>query len=955
MCRDAIEIFFNLFYYFFPGEQKNIDMARRLKLGWLRQLLVGIMILQLLWLPLSALDPESPVHLYLVDHWGTADGLPAGTVGAIAQTPDGYLWLATANGLVRFDGIKFSIIPFVKKEDIAPRETAVPYTLLKDLAGTLWIGSSAGLTSYLCEMGRFRTFTTAHGLNADRIRRLACDMNGNLWISFMTRYVSRFSGGKFTTFGDSHGLFGKKINAIVQDRKGQLLFASRENGVFKYRDGRFSSYPIDGLKNRFIVAMHEDHKGDLWIGTPQGLLRVTDKGSEMYHTGHGLANDFITAILEDSEHNLWIGTIKGLSRARRQASGEMGFETFLQPVNISCLFEDREKSLWVGTDGAGLKRVKDGKFTSYSPIKSYPDEILSSLFQDRQGGIWIGTHSGRLFRCRGNQLIESPVPPDITGTIIAAIAEDTDGHLWLGTNGKGVFQRKKETFVRFTSREGLADNLVTSIFKDSRGHLWFCTFDGVSVFRHPKGVIESLTEMGGLSGKRAHNVYEDKAGNIWIAADKGITVLKAGQIAGQNISHYLPGLSVTCIHEDPSPPAGEGPIFWIATEGAGLKRLRLSAGTVTSYTTGCGMTTDFIYQFLEDRAGYFWLMSNSGILRLKKSELNLFPEGSLDQIDCISFSTSDGLLSTEFNNELSRHSTLKTTSGQFWFLTKKGISIVNPDRIRINKTPPPVVIEEVIFNEKPISLPLDEKGAAFKGKGNIRFRFTAATLLSSEKVLFKLRLQGFDKKWLYLPAGKEREARYRNLAPGTYTFTVTARNGSGVWNQTGASLAFTLKPLFYQTALFKIALFLLFSALVSGTILIYKKRSFKKKIKYKDSPLNPHFAEECIKRLKKLLELDRVYRDEKLTLNSLAEKLGVQPYILSQLLNEKLGRSFSDYINSFRIEEARTILASPGGAGKKIITIAHEVGFKTMTAFYKAFKKYTHTTPKQYQEQHTDF
>jgi AraC-like DNA-binding protein len=389
----------------------------------------------------------------------------------------------------------------------------------------------------------------------------------------------------------------------------------------------------------------------------------------------------------------------------------------------------------------------------------------------------------------------------------------------------------------------------------------------------------------------------------------------------------------------------------MATHGAGLKRLK--HGIITSFTTAEGMATNFIYQFFEDQRENFWLMSDSGILRVSKRELNRFADGgagSMDKINCTSFGISDGMKSIEFDNEFSRHSALKTRNGEFWFITKKGITIVNPEKIQINKFPPPVKIEAVVFDQQSIPLYKDAGAYVFKGIKDFQFHFTAPTFLVPEKVKFKYQLEGADREWIFLPPDKERVAQYQNLEPGAYTFKVTAGNREGVWNRTGDSITFTLKPFFYETIFFKIAIFLLLMVLAAAVFYVLKKRPFKKQTKYKGSTLNPYFAEECIKKLNYLMEIEKVYHDADMSLHSLADKLSISTHILSQLLNEKLKQKFSDLINTYRIEEAKKILQEPGGSQQKIATVAFEVGFNTQVAFYNAFKKHTNMTPAQFRK-----
>lgn len=947
---------------------------------------IVIILFSLSLLHLWGLDPNKNVDKYLLDQWETADGLPFNTISSIVQTPDGYLWLASSNGLFRFDGIKFSNIPFVRKEEISPLETAEPVTLLVNRENDLWIGSNIGLTR--CRNRQFKTFTYRDGLSENRIRRITEDMQGNLWISFMYGYVDRLSNGKFTPYNASHGLEGKKISAIVEDRGGNLLFATREKGVFVFRGGQFSRYPIPGLDNSQIIPMYLDHKEELWIGTKTGLLRVGEKGTIKYRSSHGLSHDYITVIKEDSERNLWVGTLKGLNRLKRKDNGAISFESLLYPVPIFSLYEDREKSLWIGTENSGLKRLKDSKFTSFAVPKALQEEIIISIFRDREGDTWLGSLGGKLFLFRENRLIETIEPPGLPGTGISAIARDSEGNLWLGTIGKGVFQKKNNTFVQFTTREGLADNLVTSIYRDTRGNLWFTTFAGVNIIRSPGGDIETFTAQQGLAGKMVRNIYEDKSKNIRIAADQGVTFLEKGKTTRQNIKYYLKGIPAVSIYEDPSPAKGEGQVFWISTDSAGLKCLRFKNGKFYSYTVEQGMVTNFIYQLFEDQQGQFWLTSNKGILRVNKKQLNLLAKGEIDRINCISFGKAEGMQSTEFHNELSRHSALQTRDGELWFVTKKGVSILNPKKIRVNKIPPPVVIEEIFFDGHPISMRQDAAANTFKGNGDFSFHFTALTFLSPEKVKFQYQVEGFDKEWIFLPPGKKRVAHYQNLEPGTYTFRVIACNSDGIWNQTGDSMTFTLKPFFYQTFVFKMILLLIFAALLAAAVYIYKKRPSKeksnleepekkeekqegedkdmyqcsplehefvrereKKVKYKSSNLTPEFAAECERKLKHLMEVEKIYRDEKISLQSLAKKIGTKPYKLSQVLNERLNRGFYDFINYYRIEEAKRILKTPGADTLKMSVVAGEVGFNTTAAFYKIFKKHIGMTPSQYKNE----
>jgi len=915
----------------------------------LRAVVLATFLLRLAGGPLLALDPGSPVDRYRVDRWNIARDNVSNTVVALAQTPDGFLWIGTTGGLARFDGLTLSSAPLLEKGEGDSLEIRA---LLPGRNGTLWVGSSRGLIAYSYRDGQARAFTEKDGITQDGIRRLFSDRIGHLWISFDAGFVDRYMNGKFTSFNAAFGLGGKKINAMIEDRDGHLLFSTRENGVFRYRAGEFSRFPVQGIDDTQVITMYVDSQGSLWIGAKNGLFRVTGQSAEKYTYAQGLSNNHVTSILEDSDQNLWVGTLGGLNRIQRRPDGRILFESLLKTQGIFCLFEDSEKGLWLGTYNNGIARLREGRFRSCALPAPFAGEIFSSLFEDRPGGIWIGTVSGKLWRFREEKPVDCTPTPDLFSPGISSITGDADERLWVGTNGKGVFHLRGSGFTQYTTREGLSDNQVTAILADSRGDLWFGTFAGVSLLRTQTGKIETFTSGQGLLGNRVHNIYEDRDHNIWIAADKGITVLKDGRIAGQNRQHYLKDVPVTCIYEDPVFTDAEGGVYWIATDGAGLKRLRMSDGQIVSYTQAEGMAGDSLYQFFADAQGHFWLMGKASLLRVDKGELNRRAYGDTGKIRCLSFDLTDSRDSTEFNNEFSRNSAIQTRTGELWFITRKGISILDPGKIRLNHTPPPVVIGALLFGRRPVVPSPGQNAYTFRGVKDFSARFTAPSFLSPEKVAFKYRLAGVDQDWLSLPQGRERAVTYRGLKPRHYIFTVIAGNADGEWNFTGTAVAFTLTPFFYETVGFKIAVLLLAIAALAFLVYLYQKISARRKQKedkeIEKTPLEPAFVDDCVGRLERLMTEERVYCQEDISSQKLADMLKIKLYVLSRLLNDHIGQSFPDYINSQRIEEAKRLLSSPKGKDIKITTLAHDIGFGSMTAFHKTFKKYTGLTPNQY-------
>lgn len=895
---------------------------------------------------IHSLDPAKPVSQYLVDTWTDAMGLPSNELVSINQTPDGYLWIATLKGLVRFDGLKFTVMPFMEGLGGREKQNEPAYCLLLDSKGVMWVAGDSGLASYQWQTGGFKSYTPEDGLPHDRIRYLKEDMSGRLWITYFSSYVSCFDGQTFSHFGPDQGLTGKKINAIVERQNGDLLFGSRENGVFLFAHGQFKPYPVHGLGKDYLITMLEDHTGCLWLGTSNGLICINGDGEKAvkYTSKEGLSDNYITALAQDSEHQIWVGTVKGLNRVKTGTDGGRSFEGLLREFTVTRLVEDREHSLWVGTYRKGLKRLKDGKFKSFPLFKELETEMAVSLFLERGGDIRIGTLSGKLFTFRRGKLLPPEIPPGFEQTAIVSIADGGGGNLWLGSNGRGAMLYRPGTgkaIRRLSTGNGLADNLVTFISKDSRGNTWFCTFDGISRFQPSTGKIDTLNASSGLAGKAVHNMFEDSKGDIYAAADQGITIFEKGNISSEEFVYLLKGVSVTWVHED-------GDTRWIATHGSGL--IRLEKESAVYFTTATGLATNFLYRFFEDSHGRFWMMSDSGLLRLDKKELNDFAHSIRRRVTCTVYDTSDGLDSPEFNNKFSANAAMETPGGELWFVTATDISIINPERVRINKVPPPVIIERAVVDQQILRRPGMGRSHTFARAKKITFYFTAPSFLSPSKIRFKYKLAGVDRDWIYTEPGDKREAVYENPGTGPFSFNVSACNAEGIWNLSGDTMNFRVSPRFYGRKWFKLVIFVLLAGLAVLASFLFKKYMAGKKATSKRSSLERDFVSQCIKKLNRLMEEEKIYRQEDLSLHSLAERLSLPPHQLSQLLNENLERSFSDYINSYRIEDAKEILLSPDSAEKKIIVIAFDVGFNTKVAFYNAFKKFTGMTPSEFKK-----
>lgn len=732
----------------------------------------------------SALDPKKVITQYVHQAWTEDDGLPQNSVQCITQTRDGYIWLGTEEGLVRFDGVRFAV--FNKYNTRAFMHNNVQ-TLIEDRKGILWIGTFGGGIVHFND-NEWRGFGSREGLSNDQVLSIREDRLGNVWVG-TANGLNKFTNGKLQILSALDGLCSGRILEIYEDHSGGIWIGTSE-GLSRFENNRFSCNK--DLSDIRVLALWGDRDGSLWVGTANGLNHLKDGKRTIYSTDDGLSNTAVTSLYGDHDGNLWIGTNGGgLQRFQQGTFSQFSEIHGLIGIKVWSLFEDREENLWVGTAGGGLNRFHDGKFLTYTTAEGLTGNAVWSIFEGKDGTVWIGTEGGGLTRLK-NGIFSRFTPIDEYSNLIWSVYEDRQGGLWLGTPGDGLIHFKDGRSKIFNQQGGLSVNAVWSIFEDRTGNLWIGTF-GVALNRLNGGKFQKYSAQDGLLNPFVHAIVEDPEGSLWIATEGGLNLFRNGRFTVYSVKDGLSSDSIMSLHVD-----SEG-IVWIGTNGGGLNRLE--QGKITSYTRKDGFCDDVIFQILEDFKGNLWMSSNNGIFRVKKQDLDQFDEGNIPAVPCTNFGKADGLESAETNGGY-QPGACRTKDGRLWFPTIKGVAVIDPDNIPENKLVPPVVIEDVVVDNKPVArrpgkssnLSLDP------GKERIEFRYTALSFQAPEKVQFQYRLEGFDKNWV--DAGTRRIAYYTNLAPGRYEFKVIASNNDGVWNRNGAALAVYLKPFFYQTTWF---------------------------------------------------------------------------------------------------------------------------------------------------------
>ena len=728
--------------------------------------------------PVFALDRVRRIDQFVHQAWTTEQGLPQNSIYAVIQTRDGYLWLGTDEGLVRFDGLRFTV--FDRLNTPALRDQFV-FSLHESPDGSLWVGTDRGGLARL-HGGRFDHFGAERGLPAGRVQAIADDASGGLCVGLRGAGLACLIGDRFTTYRTRDGLASDNVLALLSDRRGRL-WVGTDVGLDLFEAGRFIHFTTrDGLTPGGVRALLEDHAGRLWVGTIDGALGARLSGGGL-STFDGrrfepvsqvwrAPSTGVMAIVEDRDRTLWLGTAGGgmarLTAGRIETWG-LGESTADQMVY--SIAEDAEGSLWVGTQPGGLHRLRNSKFTAYTKKDGLTDDVIESLHEDRQGAIWIGTHAGGLCRLtRG--VISAVVPYD--GSVsdrVNAIVEDADGSFWFGTE-RGLSHLHDGAVAQFGTRDGLPVAHVNALLLDRHGTLWIGTWGG-GLARMHSGRIEPYPG-DAASHQYVNTLFESRSGDLWIGTTDGLLVRTDRGLTDMTSARGFP-VSVEAIHED-----SDG-LLWFGTRREGL--YRYDGRGLMQYTVRNGLFDNLVGTIVEDDRGNFWMTCNKGIFMVPRRQLLDVADGRRLAVEPRAFDTADGMKNRECDFG---QGSIRTRDGRLWFATVGGVVSIDPAQIETNAVPPPVSIEEVDADGE--ALPGGSTATISSGRRHLDFRFVGLSFAAPARVRYRYTLEGFDRTWI--DGGDTRAAHYTNLPPGSYRFRVTAANNDGVWNPDGASYAF---------------------------------------------------------------------------------------------------------------------------------------------------------------------
>ena len=793
------------------------DMSRTLR-RWMS--FAGWLVLE--WVIMTSAAEEA----YVVRSWQTEDGLPQNSGKAIVQTADGYVWVGTFNGLVRFNGRDFTRFTIGNTKELPSDDIT---ELLQDRAGRLWIGTSSGLAS--CERGRFVHWQSPEKLRRARIYDLVetpegdlivmayegawrisssgvqeinfplaqwptttssavTDPAGNVWLAHF-KSLYRLRGAELSLENE----FDQPIRLLAAGSDGTIWYSDRDVHMRWKRGQPPEKAPLDAGR---ITAMQATGDGGWWIGSSdKGLYHWREGETKALTTTNGLTNDRILALTMDCEGNLWVGTDGGgISRVKPAVVTTYGVEHGLSYFDVLSVAEDKAGRIWLGIFGGGLCVGTDGQWQRFHEAQLLgSNETVSALAVGRDGTVWVGRLSRSLCRLRGSQL-EVELRSHVRGVL--ALFEDRDGALWVGSDGEGLECIREEETRRWDTTNGLSDDRVSAIAQDGSGGIWIGTRHGLNRIRDHR--IERFHAKDGLGADAIHCLFVDRDGTLWIG-----------------------------------------------TRGGGLTRYR--DGKFASATSQNGLSSDVIAQILEDDNGQFWMGSPTGIFRVGKQALHDLLDGRSRFVACVRYGKKDGMRSVDCPGGF-QPACAKTQDGRLWFCTAGGVTVADPRKMGNPLPAPAVHVERVLadgielgtganrFGVLASGLPAqwlpghsgrrdsNDSGLAVEdagvldtqimvppGANRLEFHCAALSFSAPEQAQFKFWLEGYEDDWQV--AGQRRVAQYTRVPPGDYRFHIKAASADGVWNEVEATLALVIRPTWRQAWWYPYALVL------TGLIALY--------------------------------------------------------------------------------------------------------------------------------------
>jgi signal transduction histidine kinase/ligand-binding sensor domain-containing protein len=765
---------------------------------------------------------------FVIDTWDAQQGLPDSTVTSIAQTPDGYLWVGTYGGLARFDGTHFEAFDFLNHARIQD--------LYVDVSGTLWINTfRGGLCSVkdgsirrelpdqaLFDLHNMLAYSTSnrvvfasqfgtvfsHALTdtntdweslappGDSRPVFQCvDARGIVWFLSRGGTILRLVGKEFKPLPDDGGLGGKAVLTLVADHAGNI-WAGAENEIARWNGNRFQVMtPTNGEPTLTPLVMLPTRQGAIWVLDGDRMRKMVgrewvDEATE-WRGLLGTASGRAMGAHEDHAGGIWFNTYGNgvfyiAPDGKRQ---RLTMQDGLRSDRVGAWLEGHDGGIWLGLDRGGLARLHPPKprFQTVGMAEGLTAWAASTVCEDADGMIWIGTAGGGLCGWDGQRITSYVVGNNLAANFVFSVFPQPNGGLWLSAEGEDLLDFRDGHI----GKAAWDVHGIKSILSDKEGRLWLGTKAGVSCWTDAGRQELEGTNSVSLPAVRA--LAEGTNDSVWCGADDGTLYhCEAAKLEGFRPNDALAEKSIRALLAEP-----DGTV-WAGTYGGGL--LRFKNGKFTRYARREGLPADIVSQILEDERGRLWLGTQQGIIRVDKAELEAVAAHSRSRVDCASYGPSDGLPAAECS-ESYQPACWRARDGRLWFTTTAGAVSVNPADLRDNPVPPPVFVEELRVDDETEAL---TKSVVIEpGHNQIEFRFAALNFDAGDKTRFRYRIEGLDTDWVETDSSRP-TAEYWHLPANHYVFRVTACNGDGIWNPTGASISFQIKPHWYEAGWFLI-------------------------------------------------------------------------------------------------------------------------------------------------------
>ncbi len=716
-----------------------------------------------------ALDPSRSLTQYNCQVWGRQNGLMVNRVNAIAQTQDGYLWLGTSAGLIRFDGVAFTT------QHANEPGIRVVTGLTSDPQGGLW--ADWGRRTLRFYGGPDQVVTgipmATNDLNYEAVQ---IDRDGTRWI-LANHQIGRLTpAGKYevlATFPDTLAM------CALKDSRGRFWYGTSERGVYYWQAGQIHQLAAPALDGLVIDAITEDHAGNIWIGTSTGLFGFD---ARLQPLNFPPLTWEVRALLVDRQGVLWIGTSQGgLMRYYHGQFDSLAKTDGLSSDYVSSLLEDQEGSLWVGTRN-GISELTDVKFPTYHAAEDPRVQDAISVCASRLGGVWVGTTIGLSYLDPNGKVKTYGAESGLTNAVVRREFETRDGKLYLACGRRDLMVFSGGRVVErllVTNALGIFVEDSQGLILSMEGYIYRVGPGGITPYVFDHGVVPTLYWVFTMAPGRD--------GVTWLGSANGIVRVKGSTFQQWTTAQGLTDSQIGSICED-----SDG-VVW-ASMSTGIARLK--DNQIRCISMDNGLFDNHVYAIVPDDFGYLWVDSERGVFRVSRKSLNDFADGKSPRVECTPY---DGLGSVRSADKtFQEQEGCKTADGRIWFPNANGVLCINPREVPVNLVPPPVQIQSVTANGR--EYPRSAQVVVPPGGGNLEFDFAALSFIAPNQVRFRYELEGYDRGWV--EAGARRQAFYTNLKPGQYVFHVLAANADGVWNDRGDAMYVELRPFFYQTGWF---------------------------------------------------------------------------------------------------------------------------------------------------------